>query len=111
MYVSPSQRSLIDMPKTMTRTKRARRVIPMPRLEREFALGIYLEKQRDESWRVYGHGWYDGAGTARPGVQVVRRVRLGDFDTMDEALSSFPMARVKAATAMPRAILGVVPRD
>jgi hypothetical protein len=99
------------MPRTVTRKKPARKVIPLPCLEREFALGIYLEKQRDESWRVYGHGWYDGAGTARAGVQAVRRVRLGDFDTMDEALLSFPRGRVKSPSATPREILGVVLPD
>ena len=96
------------MPKIETRKKPARKVIKLPAGRRDrFELGIFIEPQRDETWRVYGHGWYDPPPIG--GERTLRRVRLGDYALLPDARRDFPTGRLLSRLGCP--ILGVVLSD
>jgi hypothetical protein len=96
------------MPKTVTRKKPARNVIKLPAERRDrFELGVYIEPQPDETWRVYGHGWYDPPVTG--GERMLRRVRLGDYALLPDAQKDFPEGKVLTRAGC--SALGVVLPD
>jgi hypothetical protein len=96
------------MPETVTRKKPARNVIKLPAERRDrFELGVYIEPQPDEMWRVYGHGWYDPPAIG--GERKLRRVRLEDYALLPDALRDFPAGKVLSKAG--GTVLGVVLPD